>query len=156
MSVEKAIATYQSSLKFMLAILNDFEEKDANFAPSEGAMTVVQQVRHTALTVEWFWEGAFGSGFSEDFEEFVTQTNKPSSLAEAIQFLKDVHQNCIDALQKLSAEDLQKPMPENNIMGPLPKETVIYACADHTAHHRGSLAVYLRLTGKTPKMIYGE
>jgi uncharacterized damage-inducible protein DinB len=37
-----------------------------------------------------------------------------------------------------------------------PKMAVIAAVADHTSHHRGSLAVYARLLSKTPQMPYGE
>ncbi|MCF8432232.1 MAG: DinB family protein [Melioribacteraceae bacterium] len=33
---------------------------------------------------------------------------------------------------------------------------VVGAIADHSAHHRGALAVYARLAGKVPKMPYGE
>ena len=32
--------------------------------------------------------------------------------------------------------------------------SVIGALADHTAHHRGALAVYARMVGKEPKMPY--
>ena len=40
-------------------------------------------------------------------------------------------------------------------MGGVPKFAVISALSDHTAHHRGSLAVYACLIGKEPKMPYG-
>lgn len=155
MDIKTAIMTYQYSLRYLLAIVDDFEEKDADFKPAEGAMTVVQQIRHTAVTVDWFWEGAFGKGFNEDFEAFEREVQKPSTLHEAIGFLKEVHQQCIDALGTIKDEELSQPMAPNNIMGELPKKAVISGTADHSAHHRGSLAVYLRLTGKTPKIIYG-
>jgi uncharacterized damage-inducible protein DinB len=154
MKVEIAKMTYQMSLNYFLTIVKDFEEKDADFAPSEGAMTVVQQIRHTALTVEWFWDALMEKGFNEDFEAFVAETNKPSTLAEAITFFNDVHSKIISQLESMKDEDLQKPLPPNNIMGEVPKSAIVSASADHTAHHRGSLVVYLRMTGKTPKMVY--
>jgi uncharacterized damage-inducible protein DinB len=39
-------------------------------------------------------------------------------------------------------------------MGGAPKRAVISGIVDHTAHHRGSLAVYARLRGKVPTMPY--
>jgi len=42
------------------------------------------------------------------------------------------------------------------IMKGAPKMSIVYALADHTAHHRGALSVYARLLGKKPQMPYGE
>ena len=155
MNIQLATMMYQSGLKFILPIAEDFEEKDAGFAPQEGMMTVVQQIRHTALTVDWFWEGAFsGNGFDMDFEKHMAEAAKPSTVAEAVQLLKDSHERCIKALESMSDEELMEPMVANEIFGEAPKSIVFGPTSDHTAHHRGSLAVYLRLCGKTPKMIY--
>ena len=35
-----------------------------------------------------------------------------------------------------------------------PKGAAAQGLVDHTAHHRGALAVYARLVGKTPSMPY--
>jgi uncharacterized damage-inducible protein DinB len=42
------------------------------------------------------------------------------------------------------------------IMTGAPKMAVVGAIGDHTAHHRGALAVYARLLGKEPKMPYAN
>ncbi len=55
-----------------------------------------------------------------------------------------------------SAADLEQPLPQGPIMGGAPRSAVVGAISDHTAHHRGALAVYARLLGKTPKMPYGD
>jgi uncharacterized damage-inducible protein DinB len=39
-------------------------------------------------------------------------------------------------------------------MGGAPRLAVFVAIADHTAHHRGALAVYARLNGIVPPMPY--
>jgi len=153
-NVAQAQYVYKSSLNFLNNIINDFEPGDAEFKPEEGAMTVVQQLRHIALTVDWFWQGAFGDGFSEDWEGFVAAVNKPSSLDEARTLVQQTYQKCLDAIGNMTDEQLQEPMAPNNILGEAPRHTVISGTSDHTAHHRGSLAVYLRMTGKEPKMIY--
>lgn len=154
MNPKQAIEMYEMSLRFILAIANDFEEKDADFAPQEGMMTVVQQIRHASLTVDWFWEAAFGKGFDMDFDAHLDEVRRPSTLAEAVQTLKDAYAKCIKGLGALSEEDLKVLLPPNEILGEVPRETIFGPTADHTAHHRGALAVYLRLCGKTPKMIY--
>jgi len=40
-------------------------------------------------------------------------------------------------------------------MGGRPLFEIIGAMVEHTAHHRGALAVYTRLLGKVPPMPYG-
>jgi uncharacterized damage-inducible protein DinB len=77
------------------------------------------------------------------------------SLKEAKDIFAKAIENAESVLDKLSDEDLNKPLPEGPIMGGVPKLAVIGAMTDHTAHHRGALAVYARLLGKEPKIPYG-
>jgi uncharacterized damage-inducible protein DinB len=39
-------------------------------------------------------------------------------------------------------------------MSGLPKRTILHGMPDHTARHRGSLAVHVRTLGKVPPMPY--
>jgi uncharacterized damage-inducible protein DinB len=39
-------------------------------------------------------------------------------------------------------------------MGGLPRQCIVGAISDHTAHHRGALGVYARLLGRVPAMPY--
>ena len=50
---------------------------------------------------------------------------------------------------------LAEPIPKDNIMGGAPRGAAVDAITDHTAHHRGALAVYARLADKEPPMPYG-
>ena len=54
---------------FLMKIVEDFTPEDADFRPVEEMMTTAQQIRHIALTLDWFLEGAFGAGFDLDFEQ---------------------------------------------------------------------------------------
>ena len=47
-------------------------------------------------------------------------------------------------------------MSDNPILGARPRYYLVSAITDHTAHHRGVLAVYARLLGRTPDMPYGD
>jgi uncharacterized damage-inducible protein DinB len=51
-------------------------------------------------------------------------------------------------------EELEGSIPDRTIFGDAPRKVVVNAIVDHTAHHRGSLAVYARLLGKAPPMLY--
>jgi uncharacterized damage-inducible protein DinB len=45
-------------------------------------------------------------------------------------------------------------LPDNPILGSVPRWTAIGAILDHTVHHRGALTVYSRMLGLTPPMPY--
>jgi uncharacterized damage-inducible protein DinB len=55
--------------------------------------------------------------------------------------------------EMMSVAELDELLPEG-IMSGLPKRAILHGMADHTAHHRGSLAVYARMLGKVPPMPY--
>ena len=59
-------------------------------------------------------------------------------------------------LEGLSSEELNQLMPDNPFFGAVPRFEVLASAADHTAHHRGALGVYLRLLGIAPTMVYSE
>ncbi|MFA6239435.1 MAG: DinB family protein [Candidatus Hydrogenedentales bacterium] len=136
--------------KLLRNILKDFKSAHADFRPTDGMMTVAQQVHHIAYTVKWFQEGAFGTGFSMEAEN-----KKARTLEEATKELDAAYDGYIAFVEPLSEAVLHEPLPPNPIMQG-PRLVVIGAQRDHTAHHRGALTVYLRLLGVTPTMVYAD
>ena len=47
-----------SSKEFFERSTRVLEEADSQFKPNDNMMTVAQQVAHTAITLDWFVEGA--------------------------------------------------------------------------------------------------
>ncbi|MBU0474312.1 MAG: DinB family protein [Bacteroidetes bacterium] len=153
---EGLIEQLKTQEKFFLNTVSVLTEKDSSFKPKEEMYTVAQQVAHAADTVNWFLEGAFGSaGFVMNFEKYDEKMKSFKSFDESIKYFKDEFAKGISRLEAIDDSELYAPI-EGEIMTGAPKLAVIGAIADHTAHHRGSLAVYARLLGKAPKMPYGE
>ena len=153
---DNLIKELESSYGFFKNTIECLSEEDSDFAPKEDMFTVSQQVAHVAQTVDWFIDGAFvSSGFDMNFEKHVKEMKKTKSLEEAKDIFDKAVKNAKNVLGNLNDEELNTPLPEGQIMGGVPKYAVIGALSDHTAHHRGALAVYARLIGKEPKMPYG-
>ena len=144
----------QQTLKFFKNTLSCFEAGDAGFAPNEDVFTVAGQVAHTAFTVDWFIEGGFGAGWDMDFDAEVAKAKAVTSLDEAVAALDAAFENAEKVVGAASDEELFSPIPDQNIMAGAPRQAVVSGIVDHTAHHRGSLAVYARLLGKVPTMPY--
>jgi uncharacterized damage-inducible protein DinB len=117
-------------------------------------MNVAQQIRHIASVTRWCREGAFGKGFDMDFAKMEMEGRQPCTLEEAITQLNQIYDEFIQLLQNISDKDLNTLLPDNPIVGPVPRFAIVKVNNEHTAHHRGALTVYIRLLGRKPSDIY--
>lgn len=150
----RSVLQLNTTLKYFKNTLSCFEPQDAEFAPTPEMFTVAGHVAHTAHTVEWFIEGAFGKGWDMDFETANAEANKMTSLEETTAWLERAFAKAVEVIGSASDEELSAPIPDKSLMGDAPRVAIVNGILDHTAHHRGSLAVYARLVGKIPMMPY--
>jgi uncharacterized damage-inducible protein DinB len=144
----------ESTRKFFLTTLSIFDEGDSGFAPQPDMYTVAGQVAHAALSVDWFMAGGFGAGWDQDYEVQITPAKAVTSLATVRAMLVQAFDEAIATITAASEATLSEPIPNDVIMNGAPRVAVINGITDHTAHHRGSLAVYARLMGRVPPMPY--
>ena len=151
---DEAVNELRQTLKFFKTTLSVFDPDDAGFAPNDELYTVAGHVAHAAGSVDWFIEGAFGAGWNMDFDADIAAAKAVTSLEEATAWLHRAFEHAIDVVGSASDEELLAPISDTRIMGPAPRIAVVSGIVDHTAHHRGSLAVYARLIEKVPPMPY--
>ena len=150
------IAQLKMQEKFFLNTISCLTEEDSTFKPKEEMYTVAEHIGHTAETIDWFFEGAFGEkGFDMNFENYAERMKKYTSFDESVKYFKEATAKGIKTIEAHTNEELLAPI-KAQIMNGDPKMVIVNAIVDHTAHHRGSLAVYARLLGKQPQMPYGE
>ena len=149
-------AQLRASQEFFNRSTRLLEEADSQFAPSEGMMTVAQQVAHAAQTLDWFLHGTTSpEGFDLDFAKHAQEVAAVTSLAAARAWLDKAYGGAIEFWNAQSEADLSRPLPPGPVMGGQPISAVVWGMVEHTAHHRGALTVYSRLLGKVPPMPYG-
>lgn len=148
----------RASREFFERSTSSLTDEHGDFAPQEGMMTVTQHVAHVADTFDWFHDALVDmQGFDMDFEKMTARIAAASSLTEAREWFGRAHDRLLAFVEASTPESLSVRLPENDpIMGGAPRAAVLAAILDHTAHHRGSLAVYSRLAGLVPPMPYGE
>lgn len=151
---EGLVKELESTLKYFETTLSVFESGDAGFAPSPEMYTVAAHVAHTAGSVDWFIEGGFGEGWNMDFDADIAEAKAVTSLEAAAEWLHRAFKRAVEVVGTASDKTLLAPIPDTRIMGGAPRAAVVSGIVDHTAHHRGSLAVYARLIGKVPLMPY--
>ena len=151
---EGLVKELESTQKFFKTTLSVFTPEDEAFAPFPELYTVAGHVAHAADSIDWFIEGAFGDGWDMEFDASIAKAKAVTSLDEAKEWLDRAFANAIAVIGAASDETLFEPIPDPRIMGGGPRAAVVSGIVDHTAHHRGSLAVYARLVGKEPMMPY--
>ncbi len=118
-------------------------------------LSVAAQIAHAAHTVDWFITGAFSpQGFDLDFAAHERAARAVATLATARALFVAAYARAIAKLEATSRAELMVPIAAGPIMGGVPRIALIESLADHTAHHRGALAVYARLCGRVPAMPY--
>src|SRR5437868_8501710 len=132
----------QSMKKFFDATTKCFEDTDATFTPKPEMFTVAQQIAHAAQTVEWFVDGAFNpAGMSVDFEAMEKGVRKVTSLIDARAWMDRACKKAIDTVAAHPEAEFDQRIA-GTIMAGAPRRAIFEAMTDHTAHHRGGLAVY--------------
>lgn len=151
----KAFLLYElnNSLKFFLTVVSGFHETDSAYAPQTGVYTVAAQIQHTALTVEWFLEGAFGKGFDMNFEHHDQKARDAKSIYQSVQHLKDAYGKLTAFVESHELSVFEEEFPAGSVMSGQ-KFGILFGVVDHAAHHRGQLSQYLRSLGKVPPMPY--
>ena len=148
-------APIKQALQFFSRTCSVFKEEDSGFAPDPGQFTTAQQVAHVAQTINWFIEGGFrDEGFDLDFGAHHTVVREVTSLVKGFVYLAEAVDNAATVLESKSQEELMVPIPAGPIMAGEPRAAIVGAIVEHTAHHRGSLAVYGRLLGYAPPIPY--
>ena len=156
MSRESNVGVLQSARQFFERTLSCFEEEDAGFRATPEMFSVAEQVAHTAQTVDWFIDGALEpTGFSLDFEAHEKEIRSVSSLADAKARLTKAFDRAVQVATERDDAFWAGALPEGPVLGGEPRHVVFGGINEHTAHHRGSLAVYARLCGHVPPMPYG-
>lgn len=157
MERNSAVEMLHQQREFFLRSTSVFDEADSNFRPTTEQRTVAQMMRHTWRSVKWFTDAVFTDiGFSMDFEGDERETQQAVSVEEERKLLDQEYDRAIEFWGALSEEQVAEPIPDNPLFGPVPKLTLVFACHDHTAHHRGALTVYARALGKVPHEPYAD
>jgi uncharacterized damage-inducible protein DinB len=143
-----------SSEEFFNRSTRVFQEEHSAYRPVESQYTVATQMAHVAKTVEWFAEGTFSpTGFDMDFEAHISEVMACTSIAAAREWVARAFNHARALVSSKTEAELAEMFPEGGILSG-PKWGFVSGVVDHTAHHRGSLAVYARLLGLNPPMPY--
>lgn len=151
---QELLASIESSRAFFDRTTRVLDESDADFRVTPDNATVAATFAHVAGTIDWFRVALVEDRWDMDFAGAAARESAVTTLAEGRALVAAAWERFRDAVSATSEERLLEIFPENPILPGRPRFHVMEGIVDHTAHHRGALAVVARLRGKVPPVPY--
>ena len=141
------LAREAATTKRVLAAVPD-EKRD--YRPDPNARTAWELAWHLANTDVQFMDGIADLKFTMAAR---TEAEKPKTVAELVEWYDKNIKRAADRVQALSAAQLLTPVQFFTFN--LPAAFYLAFLNNHSIHHRGELATYLRPMGSKVPSIYG-
>lgn len=146
-----------NSQRYMLEVAQAMPEQHFDFAPTPEEMTFRQQLMHMMGNICWL---AYYNDRLVPLEPPFTMEaldaayqNTALSKQEVLSMLQKTFEYGTKVMETFDPNTFDAPV--NFFAGPQSKRKILLLLFDHQAHHRGQLAVYLRLKGIAPPRYVG-
>ena len=136
-------------LEITKKVLAAIPDSKSDYRPDPNARSAWELAWHLANTDVQFLDGIADLNFSMD-----TPENKPKTIAELTEWYEANIKRGAARVAALSPQQLLTPV---NFLGAFNFPAVVYLAFlnNHSIHHRGALATYLRPMGSKVPSIYG-
>jgi len=136
-------------LEITKKVLAAIPDSKSDYRPDPNARSAWELAWHLANTDVQFLDGIADLNFS-----MATPENKPNTVAELVEWYETNIKRGAARVAALSPQQLLTPV---NFLGAFNFPAVVYLAFlnNHSIHHRGALATYLRPMGSKVPSIYG-
>jgi uncharacterized damage-inducible protein DinB len=132
-------------------VLSAIPDAKAEYRPDPHARSAWELAWHLANSDVQFLDGIADLKFNMDSPE---ETNKPKTVAELVEWYDKNFKRATDRVSALTPEQLVTPIDFFGVFN-LPAVSYLGFLNNHSIHHRGALATYLRPMGSKCPSIYG-
>ena len=126
----------------------------SDYKPDPKSRTAWQLAAHLATADIWFIECITAGKFHFDPEKAREQESKFRSVNDIVDFYKKTFPEKLNSLKSMPAPAMTEDVDFFNMMK-MPRAQWIGFANNHSIHHRGQLAAYLRAMGSKVPNIYG-
>ena len=141
---------FPATCKVLAAVPNDKH----SYRPDEKSRTAWELATHIATADLWFIDCILAGSFSFDPEAAKKQAAQFGSIGDVVEFYKKEFPAAIGRVRAMPADKLAAPVDLFGMMK-MPNATYLGFANNHSMHHRGQLAAYLRAMGSKVPAIYG-
>jgi uncharacterized damage-inducible protein DinB len=134
-------------------VLKAVPESGRDYRPDAKSRTAWELATHLATSDIWFLDSICDAAFGYDAETEKRMTAGFKTVGDVVEFYKREFPKRIQRLRETPAEKLAQEVDFFGMtMTPV---AVLSFASNHSIHHRGQLAAYLRAAGSTVPSIYG-
>ena len=130
-------------------VLNAIPDAKSDYRPDPHARTAWELAWHIANTDVQFLEGIADLNFKME-----TPESKPKNISELVGWYDRSFKQAADRVRAMSPEQLVTPIEFFGVFN-FPAVAYLGFLNNHSIHHRGELATYLRPMGSKVPSIYG-
>jgi uncharacterized damage-inducible protein DinB len=152
--VETLADVWQGEFPATCQVLAAVKDDNRDYKPDPKSRTAWQLAAHLATADIWFIECIAAGRFHFDPEQAKKQEAGFSNVNDIVEFYKKTFPEKLNALKSMPAETMTETVDFFNIMK-MPRARWIGFANNHSIHHRGQLAAYLRAMGSKVPNIYG-
>lgn len=135
-------------------VLTAVKDDTKNYKPDDKSRSAWELATHLATSDIWFLDSIVTGQFAFDPEKAKQAEGQFSSVAEVVAFYDKTFQEKLKAIAAMSPADLAKTISFFGMME-MPAASFLGMANNHSVHHRGQLASYLRAMGSKVPAIYG-
>jgi uncharacterized damage-inducible protein DinB len=136
-------------------VLEAVPDSGKEYKPDARSRTAWELTTHLATADIWFLQSVIDGAFSWDPEGAKQATAQFGSVNDVVAYYKRELPARLAALRALSGEQLARPVDFFGMMQQ-PAAWFVGMANNHSTHHRGQLAAYLRAMGSKVPPIYGD
>jgi len=141
---------FPTTCKVLAAVKDDTRD----YKPDPKSRTAWELATHIATADIWFLDSIINGAFVFDEEAAKTAQGQFKTVADVVTFYEATLPAKLDAVTAMSADDLARQV---DFFGVLKQPAVGFLglANNHSVHHRGQLAAYLRASGSKVPAMYG-
>jgi uncharacterized damage-inducible protein DinB len=141
---------FPATCKVLAAVKDDTR----NYKPDDKSRSAWELATHLATADVWFLDSVINGKFEWDPEKVKQVEGQFGSVADVVTFYEKTFPEKLKALQAMPSAELAKTI---SFFGMMEKPAVAFLgmANNHSVHHRGQLAAYLRAMGSKVPAIYG-
>jgi uncharacterized damage-inducible protein DinB len=141
---------FPATCKVLAAVKDD----NRNYRPDDKSRTAWELATHLATADIWFLDSILNGTFSWDPAKVKEVEGQFKSVAEVVAFYEKTFPQKLQAVQAMSGDALARQLDFFGMMQ-MPAVSFVGMANNHSTHHRGQLAAYLRAMGSKVPAIYG-
>jgi len=135
-------------------VLANVKDETRSYRPDEKSRTAWELATHLATADVWFLDSILTGQFAWDNDKVKALESSFGSVAEIVAFYEKTFPEKVKAVAAMAPADLAKTVSFFG-MFEMPAASFLGMANNHSIHHRGQLASYLRAMGSKVPAIYG-